>query len=97
MTIDLRISRSIGAALLFLVVLVFVPCTAVAGTKLLRFPAIHGDKVAFTYAGDIWTAPIAGGIAIVDTSESRINFQVGEPSGPATAAITPVSSHKENN
>ncbi len=34
-----------------------------AQTKLLRFPAIHGDKVAFTHGGDLWTAPAAGGTA----------------------------------
>ncbi len=32
-------------------------------TRLLRFPDIHGDKVAFTYAGDIWSAPANGGVA----------------------------------
>ncbi len=32
-------------------------------TKLLRFPDIHGDKVAFCYAGDLWTAPAHGGTA----------------------------------
>lgn len=36
---------------------------AAAQTKLLRFPDIHGDKVAFTYAGDIWTASTSGGAA----------------------------------
>ncbi len=36
---------------------------AVAQTKLLRFPDVHGDKVAFTFAGDIWTAPVSGGAA----------------------------------
>ena len=35
-----------------------------AQTKLLRFPDIHGDRVAFTYGGDIWTAPTAGGTAV---------------------------------
>ena len=30
---------------------------AYSQTKLLRFPDIHGDRVAFTYAGDLWTAP----------------------------------------
>ncbi|HQP94174.1 MAG TPA: peptidase S41, partial [Thermoanaerobaculia bacterium] len=35
-----------------------------AGTKLLRFPDIHGDTVVFTYAGDLWKAPAAGGTAI---------------------------------
>ncbi len=34
-----------------------------AQTKLLRFPALHGDKVAFTYGGDLWTAPATGGTA----------------------------------
>ncbi|MGI8919946.1 MAG: S41 family peptidase [Pyrinomonadaceae bacterium] len=38
--------------------------TAFAQTKLLRFPDLHADRVAFTYAGDIWTAPASGGSAI---------------------------------
>ena len=29
--------------------------------KLLRFPDVHGDRVAFCYAGDLWTAPSTGG------------------------------------
>ncbi len=35
-----------------------------ADTRLLRFPDIHGDKVVFTYGGDLWTAPADGGTAI---------------------------------
>jgi dipeptidyl aminopeptidase/acylaminoacyl peptidase len=38
--------------------------TAYAQTKLLRFPDLHGDRVAFTYAGDLWTAAASGGAAI---------------------------------
>ena len=34
-----------------------------AETRLLRFPDIHGDQVAFSYAGDVWTATAAGGMA----------------------------------
>jgi tricorn protease len=34
-----------------------------AETRLLRFPDIHGDRVAFSYGGDIWTAPAGGGVA----------------------------------
>jgi tricorn protease len=34
-----------------------------AQTRLLRFPDIHGDLVAFTYGGNIWTAPAGGGVA----------------------------------
>src|SRR5437867_1997701 len=36
---------------------------ALAQTKLLRFPGIRGDKVAFCYAGDLWLAPSSGGVA----------------------------------
>jgi tricorn protease len=31
--------------------------------RLLRFPDINGDMIAFVYAGDIWTVPSAGGTA----------------------------------
>src|SRR5215813_3932688 len=34
-----------------------------AQTKLLRFPDIHGDKVVFTYGGDLWVASTSGGVA----------------------------------
>ena len=33
------------------------------GTRLLRFPAIHGNQVVFTYAGDLYTVSALGGIA----------------------------------
>jgi tricorn protease len=52
---------AIGIVLAFFVFGLASP--AAAQTKLLRFPAIHGDKVAFTYAGDIWIAPATGGTA----------------------------------
>ena len=42
---------------------VLAPGGAGAQTKLLRFPDIHGDWVAFMYAGDIWVAPAVGGTA----------------------------------
>src|SRR5262245_35162115 len=38
--------------------------SANAQTKLLRFPDLHNDQVIFTYAGDLWKAPVAGGVAI---------------------------------
>jgi tricorn protease len=42
----------------------FAPAAGSAQTKLLRFPDIAGDKVVFTYAGDLWTAPASGGTAV---------------------------------
>ena len=46
--------------------------SAQAQTKLLRFPAINGDRVAFTYGGDIWTAPVVGGTATRITAHAGI-------------------------
>lgn len=42
----------------------FLSPAAFAGTKLLRFPDVCGDKVVFTYAGDLWTASTQGGTAV---------------------------------
>jgi tricorn protease len=36
---------------------------AVEGTRLLRFPDVCGDRVVFTYAGDLWTTSTRGGTA----------------------------------
>ena len=57
--------RSIHGAIcvLALVALSATAAPAEAGTKLLRFPDIHGDRVVFCHAGDLWLAPAAGGTA----------------------------------
>jgi len=34
-----------------------------AQTRLLRFPDIHGDRIVFTYAGDLWSVSAMGGTA----------------------------------
>jgi tricorn protease len=44
-------------------VLLALAAPARAGTKLLRFPDIHKDRVAFCYGGDLWVAPSSGGVA----------------------------------
>jgi tricorn protease len=31
--------------------------------RLLRFPDVHGDTIAFSHAGDLWTVPASGGTA----------------------------------
>lgn len=43
-----------------------------AQTKLLRFPDIHGDKVVFTYGGDLWTALTSGGTATRLTAHTGV-------------------------
>ena len=57
-------SRLNVVATALLTAAVIVPAgDAFAQTKLLRFPDIHGDRVVFCYAGDLWTAPATGGTA----------------------------------
>jgi len=52
---------------LFLLVLVVFAGISLAHAqdeaRLLRFPAVHGDQVVFTYAGDLYTVEKSGGIA----------------------------------
>lgn len=40
-----------------------VSITGLAQTKLLRFPDVYGDRVVFTYGGDLWTSTTSGGTA----------------------------------
>src|SRR4051794_39558770 len=54
------LNRVLAAALACLSLAVCVS----AQTKLLRFPDISGDRVVFTYGGDLWTAPSSGGTAV---------------------------------
>jgi tricorn protease len=37
--------------------------------RLLRFPAVHGNQVVFTYAGDLYTVDLKGGVARKLTSD----------------------------
>ena len=52
----------------FILLLLGAATSVQSQTKLLRFPDIYGDRVVFTYGGDLWTAPAAGGSAIRLTS-----------------------------
>ena len=49
--------------LLALLAVLFCAGSLAAQTKLLRFPDVHGDKVVFTYGGDLWLASTSGGPA----------------------------------
>jgi len=40
-------------------------------SRLLRFPAIHGNQVVFTYSGDLYTVDKAGGLARKLTSDEN--------------------------
>src|SRR6476660_5255073 len=49
--------------LLLAVIGVFCTGAAIAQTKLLRFPDVSGDRVVFTYGGDLWATSTSGGTA----------------------------------
>ena len=51
-----------------------IAATAYPQTKLLRFPDIHDSRIAFVYAGDIWTAPDDGGTAIRMTAHPGLEL-----------------------
>src|SRR5215470_4238036 len=54
--------------------------------RLLRFPAIHGDQVVFTYAGNLYTVPAAGGVARQLTSHDGFEmFARFSPDGKTLA------------
>jgi tricorn protease len=57
-------TRPVAPVLCLLTLSLALAAPAAAQTKLLRFPDIHGDRVAFTYAGDLWLAPAGGGTAV---------------------------------
>lgn len=54
------LNRLLAAAAICLI----FACAGFAQTKLLRFPDVFGDRVVFTYGGDLWTAAISGGTAV---------------------------------
>jgi len=56
-------SNRLNTPLAFIAALALGAANASAQTKLLRFPDIGGDRIAFCYAGDIWTVGAKGGTA----------------------------------
>ncbi len=53
---------TLSAMLLF--TLVFATPAPADEARLLRFPAIHGDAIAFVHGGDLWRVPASGGDAV---------------------------------
>jgi tricorn protease len=57
-----------------------------AQTKLLRYPDVHGDELVFTYGGDLWKAPAAGGTAVRLTAHPGLElFAKFSPDGKQVA------------
>src|SRR5258705_3094241 len=74
--------RRIQSVVLAVVVCLCCVEVAAAQTKLLRFPDVYGDKVVFTYGGDLWTASTSGGMATRLTSHPGLEvFAKFSPDG----------------
>ena len=58
-------AKRILSLFVFLILCLFMawPAMAPEEARVLRFPAIHGDKIVFTYAGDLYLVSSSGGIA----------------------------------
>ena len=62
--------------------------------RLLRFPTIHGDKIVFSYAGDLYSVGSRGGVARKLTSDVGYEMfarfsQVGGEKGSADSERDP--------
>ena len=80
------LSARTRAPLLALILLLAWCGAAAAQTKLLRFPAISGDRIVFTYAGDLWSTPVAGGTAVRLTAHPGVElFAKFSPDGHSLA------------
>ncbi len=97
-----EINKEVDCMRKFLALLV-LPLVLLAGTKLLRMPHISGDKIVFSYQGDLWIAPASGGQAHKLTSspgfESYPRFSpdgkyvafTGQYQGGVDVYVVPVS------
>jgi tricorn protease len=54
-----KVVLAVVLAVLTVTTMSFAPQEA----RVLRFPAVSNDQIAFSYAGDLYTVPIAGGVA----------------------------------
>ena len=70
--VNRSLCNHIFSSAIFIALLLGAVTSGYSQTKLLRFPDIYGDRVVFTYGGDLWTAPSSGGSAIRLTSHPGI-------------------------
>ncbi len=57
----MKIKSSFGLVIIFM--LISSVSLAAEEARVLRFPTVSGDAIVFSYAGDLFTVPIAGGTA----------------------------------
>ena len=76
------------AIILFLAFLISVPGILAAQdeARLLRFPTVSGNQIVFSYAGDLYTVPVSGGMARKLTTDAGYEmFSHFSPDGKTIA------------
>ncbi len=77
-----RLPRAHALPLMAVLATLLIAQSLEAQTRLLRFPAVNGDRIAFTYAGDLWTVPATGGTAVRVTAHPGLElFPAFSPDG----------------
>ena len=73
--------------LLLLALMISAGLYAQDESRLMRFPAIHGDLVVFSFAGDLYTVPASGGVArkLTNDAEGYEMFARFSPDGSKLA------------
>ena len=73
-------------SILIVITLLLLGTGLMAEDRLFRFPDISSDKIVFSYAGDLWTVPISGGLARRITSDRGLElFAKFSPDGQSIA------------
>src|SRR5580693_6503606 len=70
----IRQMRTSTRLFLFSMALLALGLPASAQTKLLRFPDIHDNRIAFSYGGDLWLVAADGGLASRLTAHPGVEF-----------------------
>jgi len=82
----MKSSVKFGSMLILSLLLMSLNSFAPQEARVLRFPAIHGDQIVFSYAGDLYTVSASGGIARkLTTDDGYEAFARFSPDGKAIA------------
>ena len=88
--------KRIGSGVILLLFLFSINSYAPQEARVLRFPAIYGDQIVFSYAGDLYTVPSSGGIARKLTShEGYEAFARFSPDGKNIAFTAEYDGNRE--